>query len=86
MPFQPAERFLDGDRHEKLPEVHPVAELLKSALGRPCAEAVKGAQRHILGIIDRRMSSSLKAAASDRDRPDRSTAARGRQPPRAAPL
>ena len=67
VPLEAAKRFLDGDCGEKLPEVDAVAELLELALGRPCAEAVKGAQGDVLGIVGGSGGRGPETAASHRD-------------------
>ena len=71
MPLQAAERFLDGDRREKLPEVDAVAELLESAFGRPGKEAVKGAQGDVLGIFDSLMGRRPEGGGEPPRRPAR---------------
>lgn len=84
VPLPLTECFLDGDGHQELPEVDPVAQPLEPALGRPRAQVVNGAQGRVLGILDGLPGHWPEALMRHFDH-SRNSAARVRRLPRVVP-
>src|SRR5262249_3692163 len=69
VPLPLAERLLHGDGREESPEIGAVAEALETALCRPRAEAMEGAERHVLAILDGLVRCGPEALARQVDDP-----------------